>query len=306
VQSHRPVMLSEVLSALDVREGHTVIDATFGRGGHARALAERVGRSGRVLALDRDPAAIAAGAELALPQLELVHARFSALGEVAEARGLLGAVAGVVMDLGVSSPQLDAAERGFSFLHDGPLDMRMDPAVGQSAREWLARASVEEIADVFRRYGEERFARRIARAIVEARAGKPLERTVELAEIVARAHPRWERDRHPATRVFQAIRIHVNDELGELEQALTHLETVLALGGRAAVISFHSLEDRIVKRAFRGRREEPESLRKLPLRAGPHEGALKPLGRPRRPSVPEVRANPRARSARLRVAERVR
>jgi 16S rRNA (cytosine1402-N4)-methyltransferase len=297
-------MLSEVLSALDVREGQTVIDATFGRGGHARALAAQVGRSGRVLALDRDPDAIRAAADLGLPQLEVVHARFSALAEVADTRRVSGEVAGIVMDLGVSSPQLDEAQRGFSFINDGPLDMRMDPTVGETAAEWLARAPVEDLAEVFRRYGEERFARRIARAIVVARESGPLERTLALAQIIVRAHPRWERDRHPATRVFQAIRIHVNDELGELEQALTHLETVLTVGGRAAVISFHSLEDRIVKNAFRGKVEDP-ALRKLPLRAAPRQAALRQLGRLIRPSAEEVGDNPRARSARLRVAERV-
>ena len=299
------MLLSEVLSALKVHEGQTVIDATLGRGGHARALAEQVGSSGRVLALDRDPAAIEAGRALALPQLEAVHANFSAMAEIAESRGMSGTVQGVVMDLGVSSPQIDEPERGFSFSRDGPLDMRMDPSVGETAAQWLGRASAKELAEVFHRYGEERFARRIARAIVAARAEGPLARTLQLAEIVARAHPRWERGRHPATRVFQAIRIHVNDELGALERALTYLESVLAPGGRAAVISFHSLEDRLVKNVFRGDRTAPE-LRKLPLRAAPRSGGLRPVGRLIRPSVEEVMANPRARSARLRVAEKAR
>ncbi len=297
------MLLSEVLSALNMHRGQTVIDATFGRGGHARALAEQVGRGGRVLALDRDPAAIQAAESFALPQLEVVHANFSALGEIAESRGLTGKVQGVVMDLGVSSPQLDEPERGFSFWSDGPLDMRMDPSAGETAARWLSRAPEEELMEVFRRYGEERFARRIARAIVAAREARPLERTLQLAEIVARAHPRWERNRHPATRVFQAIRIHVNDELGALKRALTDLESVLAPGGRAAVISFHSLEDRLVKNTFRGDSVDP-ALRKLPLRAAPRKGALRPVARLVRPSAEEVAANPRARSARLRVAEK--
>ncbi len=297
---HRPVLLEEVLEVLDVRAQGRYVDATYGRGGHARAILARLGPEGRLLVLDRDPEAVAhARAQLgADPRVDVAHASFARLGELLDACGWRGRVDGVLMDLGVSSPQLEDPARGFSFLREGPLDMRMDPAAGESAAEWLARAPEREIARVLRDYGEERYARRIARAIVRAR---PLRTTRELAEVVAAAVPRREPGRHPATRTFQAIRIHVNRELEALRAGLEQAVEALAPGGRIAVISFHSLEDRIVKRFLRARARPAPPAPGLP--APPP--TLRLLGRPRRPGEAEVAANPRARSAVLRAAERL-
>jgi len=297
---HRPVLLEEVLEVLDVRAQGRYVDATYGRGGHARAILARLGPEGRLLVLDRDPEAVAhARARLgADPRVDVAHASFARLGELLDGRGWRGRVDGVLMDLGVSSPQLEDPARGFSFLREGPLDMRMDPAAGESAAEWLARAPEREIARVLRDYGEERYARRIARAIVRAR---PLRTTRELAEVVAAAVPRREPGRHPATRTFQAIRIHVNRELEALRAGLEQAVEALAPGGRIAVISFHSLEDRIVKRFLRARARPAPPAPGLP--APPP--TLRLLGRPRRPGEAEVAANPRARSAVLRAAERL-
>ncbi len=297
---HRPVLLEEVLEVLDVRAQGRYVDATYGRGGHARAILARLGPGGRLLVLDRDPEAVAhARARLgADPRVDVAHASFARLGELLDARGWRGRVDGVLMDLGVSSPQLEDPARGFSFLREGPLDMRMDPAAGESAADWLARAPEREIARVLRDYGEERYARRIARAIVRAR---PLRTTRELAEVVAAAVPRREPGRHPATRTFQAVRIHVNRELEALRAGLEQAVEALAPGGRIAVISFHSLEDRIVKRFLRARARPASPAPGLP--APPP--TLRLLGRPRRPGEAEVAANPRARSAVLRAAERL-
>lgn len=310
--THQPVLLEEALAALAVRVDGAYMDATYGRGGHAAALIEQLGDTGRLVCLDRDPAAVAA----ARVQFEgdgrvrIEQADFARLGEVA-AREAPGGFDGILLDLGVSSPQLDDPDRGFSFGHDGPLDMRMDPSVGPSAAEWLATVEADELADVLYHLGEERFARRIARAIVRARSETAIETTGQLAAIVARAVPRHERDRHPATRSFQAIRSHINGELEALDAALTALPGALAPHGRAAVISFHSLEDRRVKRFFRdaaGRRAPV--VRDAHGRVPPTEPAgatptLKPVGRGIVPSAAEAEANPRARSARLRVAERL-
>ncbi len=242
---HQPVLLEEVLAALAVRADGVYMDATYGRGGHAAAIVEQLGDTGRLVCLDRDPAAVAA-ARVQFQgdgRVRIEQADFAWLGEVA-AREAPGGFDGILLDLGVSSPQLDDPDRGFSFSHDGPLDMRMDPSVGASAAEWLATVEADELADVLYHLGEERFARRIARAIVRARSETAIETTGQLAAIVARAVPRRERDRHPATRSFQAIRIHINGELEALDTALAALPGALAPHGRAAVISFHSLEDR--------------------------------------------------------------
>ena len=303
---HLPVMLEPALEGLALRADGVYLDCTFGRGGHSRAILERLGPRGRLVALDKDPDAIASAEAEGLcrdPRFTLVPADFRDLAEVARAAGIHGRVAGILMDLGVSSPQLDSAARGFAFLQEGPLDMRMNPAVGVSAAEWLARADERELADVIHRYGEERYARRIARAIVQARDGVPLRTTRQLAELVERSVPRRERHKHPATRTFQAIRIHINRELEALEAALDQSLAVLAPGGRLVVIAFHSLEDRIVKRFIR-RHSRPAPLpRKLPVAADEPFLPLRDLGK-RRPDALEVARNPRARSAILRVAER--
>ena len=302
--SHVPVLLEEAVAALDVREGKTYVDATFGRGGHSAAILSRVGVRGRLFALDQDPAALSSGA-LEDPRLELIHARFSRMRQVLAERGV-ERVAGVLLDLGVSSPQLDEPARGFSFAREGPLDMRMDPTRGESAAEWLARADENEIREVIRTYGEERFAKPIAAAIVASRGREPLRTTRELAEIVGRAVRTREPGQHPATRTFQALRIHVNQELEELEVALPQAVDLLEAGGRLAVISFHSLEDRIVKRFIRSRSTADRLPRGVPVRAAElPEPQLKAIGRAVKPSEAEVRRNPRARSAVLRVAEKV-
>ena len=313
VPEHVPVMLDEVVEAVAPRTGGLYVDCTFGRGGHTRAVLERIGPTGRVLAIDRDSQAVAEARELTLsdPRISLRHARFGDIGEIARTVGLTGRVDAVLMDLGVSSPQLDRPERGFSFLKDGPLDMRMDPGVGTSAAEWLASASEREIERVLRGFGEERAARRIARAVAaERKHGAPVATTRRLAAIVARVvRGGGVRARvHPATRTFQAIRVHVNDELGELERALAAVPNLLSPGGRLVVVSFHSLEDRIVKRFMRGDGAFPALPRRLPIPdAAFRPGAvMTPVMRARRPSEREVAANPRARSAVLRAAVRSR
>jgi len=305
-------MLDEVVEAVAPRPGGRYVDCTFGRGGHTRAVPDRIGPAGRVLVMDRDPQAVAVARRLARsdPRLSVHHARFGDVGAIVSAAGLAGRVDAVLMDLGVSSPQLDRPERGFSFLNDGPLDMRMDPGAGASAAEWLASASEREIGRVLRELGEERAARRIARAVVaERNRGAPIATTRRLAAIVARAvRGGGVRARvHPATRTFQAIRLHVNDELGELERALAATPHLLAPGGRLVVLSFHSLEDRIVKRFMRGDGTASEHPRRLPIPDAPRPArVMPPLMRARRPCESEIAANPRARSAVLRVAERSR
>ena len=300
---HAPVLTGQVLDSLAIRADGCYVDATFGRGGHAGAILGRLGEEGKLLAIDRDPEARAAAARLFAddPRATFVQARFSELGQHVAG----GAVDGILFDLGVSSPQLDETRRGFSFLRDGPLDMRMDPQSGESAASFLARAGEREIAMLIARLGEERHARRIARAIVAARATAPVVTTGRLAGIIAACVPGREPGRHPATRTFQALRIHVNDELGELERALPQAVAALAPGGRLVVISFHSLEDRIVKRFIRSAsREDPAwaGMPELPAAARPR---LRPVGRAVFADEAEVARNPRARSAVLRAAERL-
>jgi 16S rRNA (cytosine1402-N4)-methyltransferase len=300
-RSHVPVLLAETLEGLRVVEDGIYLDGTYGRGGHARAVLARLGPHGRLLVMDRDPDAIAdAERELGRdPRVAIRHAAFAGLADWEETAGGLD---GVLFDLGVSSPQLDEPARGFSFQADGPLDMRMDPTRGVSAADWLAEAGEAEIADVLWRLGEERMSRRIARAIVAARGTAPLTTTRQLADLVAKTIGHRERNKHPATRTFQALRIHVNDELGQLERGLEAATLRLKSGGRLAVISFHSLEDRVVKQFIRGE-EAPRVRRGLPQ----PEAAPSPLvavGKAIFASDAEVAANPRARSAVLRVAER--
>jgi 16S rRNA (cytosine1402-N4)-methyltransferase len=283
------------------------MDATFGRGGHSRAILEELGPEGRLLAIDRDPQAIAE-APLALksdPRLELIRGEFAEIRRYAAERNLLGKVAGLLLDLGVSSPQLDEADRGFSFRVDGPLDMRMDPDRGQSAAEWLANVDERTLRNTIQKYGEDRFAGRIARAIVNARKAHPLTSTTDLADVVSRAVPLRDRKRHPATRTFQAIRIFINRELEQLEAALQASIELLAPGGRLCVMSFHSLEDRQVKRFMRRASEEPPQYRGLPDIPSQHLPPMKLIGKAIAATEAEVARNPRARSARLRIAERL-
>jgi 16S rRNA (cytosine1402-N4)-methyltransferase len=296
-----------VLAGLAVQAAGHYCDATFGRGGHTTALLARLGSAGRVCAIDRDPEAIAAGRErfASEPRLTLVRGSFGRLEERVRAAGLEGELQGVLLDLGVSSPQLDEARRGFSFMQDGPLDMRMDNESGISAAQWLARAGEREVAEVIFRFGEEKFSRRIARAIVAARSTMPIVGTRQLADIVSGAVPTREPGKHPATRTFQALRIHVNRELEEVEAALPQAVKLLAAGGRLCVISFHSLEDRLVKRFMRREAQgDPvyAGLPDIPPHARPR---LRLVGGAVMPGETEVAANPRARSAVLRVAERV-
>jgi len=304
---HTPVLLEESLEALVIDPDGIYVDGTFGRGGHARALLARLGAAGSLLGLDRDPQAVAAGRALARrdPRFAMEHMPISRMEEVARRCGLWGRVSGLLLDLGVSSPQLEALNRGFSFSADGPLDMRMDTSGGRTAAQWLAQAGEEEIARVLRDYGEERRAGRIARAIVRARGERPLVTTHALGRIVAAANPNREPGKHPATRTFQAIRIHINRELNELGACLAGVCGLLTAGGRLVVISFHSLEDRIVKRFIRDEARGDRFPRGLPVTVREMNTRLRPVGRPVRPSGAEVAANSRARSALMRVAERL-
>ncbi len=304
---HRSVLLSQAVEALSVKPDGIYVDGTFGRGGHAEAVLARLGPEGRLWAFDQDPQAIAAGHErfVGEPRLELVHANFDRLEEVMNGAGLKGRVDGILLDLGVSSPQIDEPARGFSFSAAGPLDMRMDPTRGVSAAQWLAGADEAEISQVLRDLGEERFHRRIARAIVAARGERPIETTDRLAELVAQAIPYRDRHKHPATRTFQAIRLRINHELEALQAVLEQSLSVLALGGRLVVISFHSLEDRIVKRFMRDQARGERLPAKLPVTGDAAAGALRIVIRQMRADAAEVAANPRARSAVLRAAERV-
>jgi 16S rRNA (cytosine1402-N4)-methyltransferase len=304
---HQTVLLDEaVVSILGAKDG-VYVDATFGRGGHTRYLLARLSPDARVLGFDKDPEAIAAGEQLAREdsRFAIIHASFAEILSVLKARGLAGTIDGVLADLGVSSPQLDDAGRGFSFLKDGPLDMRMDTTRGPSAAEWLAAVAEDELARVLFEYGEERYSRRIARALVKARAEKAITRTKELADIVAAAHPAWEKHKHPATRAFQAIRIAINSELGDIETFLRDALAVLKPGGRLAVISFHSLEDRLVKQFFQKEAKGDDFPAGLPVTVDMLKPRLKIIGKAIEPSAAEVDANPRARSARLRVAEKI-
>jgi 16S rRNA (cytosine1402-N4)-methyltransferase len=304
---HRPVLLAEALAALQLRPAGIYVDGTFGRGGHSLAILDQLGPDGRLLALDRDPAAVAAGRQVTDRRFVIERGSFAAMGEMLARHQVQGAVDGILLDLGVSSPQLDDASRGFSFLADGPLDMRMDPDAGPSAADWLARAAAQEIADVLWRYGEERFSRRIARALVARReTAGPLTTTGELAAAIAAAVPRREPGKHPATRSFQAIRIHVNGELDALAAGLQQAFAALRRGGRLVVISFHSLEDRIVKRFMRDLARPLDRYPvDLPVTADLLPATLRVVGKPVRPAAAELAANPRARSAVLRVAERI-
>lgn len=304
---HQPVLLRQAVTALNVQPEGCYVDATFGRGGHTKLILAQLSQSGRLWVFDKDPQAVAVAEHLAAEddRLQVRHDSFCCLRKLAESQGLEGRLNGVLIDLGVSSPQFDDPERGFSFRNAGPLDMRMNPQVGISAAQWLQTASEQEISQVLWRYGEERQHRRLARAIVQDRELRPFRRTDELAALIERVIGRTERDKHPATRAFQAIRIYINRELDELEQVLGQALDVLAVGGRLVVISFHSLEDRIVKRFMRNASRIDPGLVKLPvLPANAHPRARWVIQQ-LRPDEAEVQQNPRARSAVLRAIEKV-
>jgi 16S rRNA (cytosine1402-N4)-methyltransferase len=299
------VLLREAVEALEIKPSGTYVDGTFGRGGHSRAILEQLGPQGRLLALDRDPQAVAVARAINDQRLTMLHHSFGELAEALQQAGI-DAVDGVLLDIGVSSPQLDEGERGFSFRFDAPLDMRMDTTQGETAAEWLARAEIRDITEVIRNYGEERFAFQIAKKIVAARSERPVATTGELAALVREAVRTREPGQDPATRTFQALRIHINQELEQLALVLPQAMTVLKTGGRLVVISFHSLEDRIVKRFMRDE-AVPDTLPKnLPLRVVDlPQPRLRLVGKPLKASAAEVSVNPRARSAVMRVAEKL-
>ncbi len=314
---HRPVLLGEAVQALVTNRNGHYVDCTYGRGGHSRAIVAALGTEGRLLVLDRDQAAVAhARAEFAAnPGVTVVHSEFSALRQHVCEHGL-DPLDGALLDLGVSSPQLDDADRGFSFNHPGPLDMRMNQQAGETAAQWLSRASEPEITDVLKQYGEERFARRIAQKIIQARQVRPIESTSQLVGIVETAvpvakphrrnhHHNGRRQKHPATKTFQAIRIQINQELQELETCLQELVGLLKSGGRIVIISFHSLEDRLVKRFFRRLARGDDLPPRLPVRESQLDKKLKLIGKPIRASAAEVAGNRRARSSIMRVAEKL-
>ncbi|MBT8146809.1 MAG: 16S rRNA (cytosine(1402)-N(4))-methyltransferase RsmH [Gammaproteobacteria bacterium] len=304
---HKSVLLEQAVEALVTDDCGIYVDATFGRGGHARHILSKLATDGQLFAIDRDPAAIEVGRELEKEdsRFTIEHGSFTSLEQFAENNSLVGKVNGILLDLGVSSPQLDDADRGFSFQHDGPLDMLMDPCAGLSASDLINSSRESEIADVLKRFGEERYARRIARAIVNHRNEQPITSTGRLAEIVKQAHPRWERDKHPATRAFQGIRIFINQELDCLRQVLEQALRVLAVGGRLVVISFHSLEDKIVKKFISLQTKGDNFPRDLPVTHSQLQPTLRSIGKAVRPNAGEVEANPRSRSATMRVAERL-
>lgn len=305
--SHITVLLDEAVTQLVTDPAGVFVDGTFGRGGHSRLVLSQLNEKGRLIGIDKDPEAIAVGHALMNDdsRFEIEQGSFAELSQWIDKRGLRGQVDGVLLDLGVSSPQLDDPERGFSFSNDGPLDMRMNPEVGQSAAEWVASASERDIADVLFTYGEEKFGRRMARAIVEARQKTPITTTKQLADIVAAANPRWEKGKHPATRAFQAIRIEVNRELDDLIDCLDEALEVLKVGGRLVVISFHSLEDRIVKRFIRRHVRGEDLPKDLPITQDMLNQRLKSLGKPVKAGLDEVDANYRSRSAVMRIAEKI-
>jgi 16S rRNA (cytosine1402-N4)-methyltransferase len=303
---HQTVLLREAVEALVTSPDGFYVDGTFGRGGHSRHLLQQLNADGRVLGVDKDPAAEAAALELAAnePRFQFFHGSFAELPGELRRMGV-DAVDGILLDLGVSSPQLDDGERGFSFLQDGPLDMRMDTTRGETAAQWLSHAGVDEIALVLKEYGEERFSRRIAAAIVAARTEQPITSTGRLAQVVSEANPKWEKHKHPATRAFQAIRIKVNSELEDLQELLAAALDMLRVGGRLVVISFHSLEDRLVKRYMRDMARGEQFPMGVPVRDSALNRRMRLVGKAVRASDEEVAGNVRSRSAIMRVAEKI-
>ena len=306
--NHKAVLLDEAVASLVHDADGIYMDGTFGRGGHSSLILEHLSPKGRLHAFDKDPLAIAQ-AQLMMAvdsRLSIEQTSFANMDQTAEQNSCFGQVHGVLLDLGISSPQVDDASRGFSFQHDGPLDMRMNPDAGESAAQWLARADAQEIADVIYHYGEERFSRRMARAVVEHRLQQPITTTKQLANIIAAANPKWEKGKNPATRAFQGIRIHINQELKDLEIGLQAALETLMPGGRLVGISFHSLEDRIVKRFMREHAKGDSHIpRGLPVTEDQMRRRLKLLGKAQKPSPNEISINPRCRSAVMRVAEKI-
>lgn len=304
--SHQPVLLAEVLTALNIQANGLYLDCTYGRGGHSRAILSQLNADGKLIAFDQDPEAIQNAQQLQQvdSRFTMIHSAFDQLVTHCQQLNYYGKINGILLDLGVSSPQLDNAERGFSFMKEGPLDMRMNPQQGESVAQWLAKAKPQQIADVLKTYGEERYAKRLANAIVTARDQAPLLTTKQLANIISVAHPAWEKDKHPATRSFQALRIFINQELNQLQTVLPQAIEVLAPLGRLAVISFHSLEDRIVKRFIRDQAKGRDFPLNLPVPAAMFKPDLRAVGKPIYPTQLEITTNPRARSAVLRVAEK--
>lgn len=304
---HSPVLLQEALNGLVIKPDGIYVDGTFGRGGHSRAILEKLSSKGRLFAIDKDPEAIAYAKQHFIndPRFTLFYGSFAKIADFAQEAQVYGQIDGILLDLGVSSPQFDDAARGFSFMKEGPLDMRMDSEQSLNAADFVNTADVDEMIHVFREYGEERFARRIANAIVEARAKAPIRNTQELAEIVKAANPKWEKHKHPATRVFQAIRIHINNELVELTDFLAQCVDALAVGGRLVVISFHSLEDRLVKQFMRIKEQGVPLPRGIPILSSMEEKCFKRVGKAIKPSDVEIQNNIRARSAILRIGEKL-
>lgn len=306
-QEHDAVLLEEAVEALVIDPNGIYIDCTFGRGGHSRAILSHLSEKGRLIGFDKDLQAIAVGEQLQQddPRFSIVHESFSLLEQEVSKRSWIGEVTGILMDLGVSSPQLDQAERGFSFMQDGPLDMRMDTTRGQTAEQWIATTDEDDMVWTFKTYGEERYAKRIARAIVEKRGKAPITRTKQLADIISEAHPRWEKHKHPATRCFQAIRIAVNRELDDLKDTLEQVLNVLKVGGRLVAISFHSLEDRIVKQFIQKQEKGQDFPIGLPITEDMINRRMKKVGKFTKAGDSELDRNIRARSAVMRVAEKL-
>lgn len=304
---HDSVLLQEAVDALDLGDDSIIIDGTFGRGGHSRVVLDQLSPNGRLIGFDKDPQAVAYAEQhfSGDQRFDMVHDSFANIQAVIEQKLLSGKVTGVLLDLGVSSPQLDQADRGFSFMKDGPLDMRMDPEQGLSAAQWLAKAEERDIKYVLKVYGEEKFASRIARKIVEVRDEQPLTTTLQLAQLIDDSVPKKDPGKHPATRSFQAIRIHINEELTDLEQGLKGAFEILAKGGKLVVISFHSLEDRIVKRYFKKLAKGDDFPKDLPVLASDIKPAAKIIGKPVKPAEQEVGSNVRSRSAIMRILEKV-
>ena len=305
-ESHIPVLKREALAALNIKRNGFYVDATLGRAGHAQAIAEQLGEEGSLVCLDRDPRAVELGQQIfnSDQRVQIMQGEFARMQKLLSALTENRKVDGILMDLGVSSPQLDQAERGFSFMRDGDLDMRMDPTQGESAAQWLARVEEADLVKVLFEFGEEKFARRIANAIVLTRAETKIESTLQLASIIEQSIPKKDKHKHPATRTFQAIRLHVNQELRQISEALPQAVELLNEGGRIAVISFHSLEDRIVKRFLRSLSTPNLPPKNIPISEDAYKTPLKLIGRAIKPSNEEVKANPRARSSVLRIAER--
>ncbi len=306
--THQPVMLNEIISGLSIKKDGIYIDATFGRGGYSRAILNCLGGQGHVIAIDKDTAAIAQAQELAASdaRFRFHHASFSELTQIVSANNCDGKIAGIVFDLGVSSPQLEDSSRGFSFMRDGPLDMRMDTTRGMSAAEFIATVEQDQLASILKEYGEERFAKRIALAITRERGEKAITTTGQLSDIIARAVPFREKHKHPATRSFQAIRIFVNNELGELTAALQQSLGVLEPTGRLVVVSFHSLEDRIVKRFMKDMARDDDLPKSVPIMKSESKARLRILVKGKKPQADEIENNVRSRSAMMRVAEKIR